>query len=135
ADDYLTKPFDNDELAARVRALLRRASAAPRANTLRVGNLVLDLATREARRGRRTITLTQRESTLLEYFMRNAGRALSRDQIVTDVWNSADVDVDSTNIVDVYVAHLRRKLEAPGEPPLLHTVRGTGYLLREGKRR
>ncbi len=127
ADDYLTKPFAFDEFLARVRALLRRGSDS-RAPTLRVGDLALDPARREVRRGERRITLTTREYALLEYFMRNAGRVLTRPMITEHVWG-LDFDPES-NVVDVYVGYLRRKIDAEGERPLLRTVRGAGYTLK-----
>jgi DNA-binding response OmpR family regulator len=126
ADDYLTKPFVFDELLARVRALLRRAPV-DRAPLLRLGDLTLDPATRIVTRGNRHIDLTAREYTLLAYFLRNAGRVLSRPQIAQHVWG-LDFDPES-NIVDVYVGYLRRKIEGPDERRLLHTVRGAGYVL------
>jgi DNA-binding response OmpR family regulator len=127
ADDYLTKPFAFEEFLARVRALLRRGAGAP-APVLRVADLALDPATREVLRGGRRITLTAREYALLEYFLRNAGRVLTRPMIAEHVWG-LDFDTE-TNIIDVYVGYLRRKLDAGGEPPLLHTVRGAGYVLK-----
>jgi DNA-binding response OmpR family regulator len=130
ADDYVVKPFDTDELVARVRALLRRATSNPNASRLCVGDVVLDPITREVRRGERELALTQREFALLEYFMRNAGKPLSRGAIVQQVWRQTPVDVEETNIVDVYVAYLRKKLDGEGEEPMLRTVRGVGYRLR-----
>ena len=129
ADDYLVKPFDVDELTARVRALLRRASAQERDARLRVGNVVLDPVARTAERGDRQLGLTQREFELLECFMRHPGEALARSAIAKFVWHGAVEGVDS-NIVDVYVAYLRKKLDAEGEEPMLHTLRGVGYMFR-----
>src|SRR5438477_8444972 len=127
ADDYLTRPFSFDEFLARVRALLRRGAAAT-APILAVTDLTLDPATREVRRGGRRITLTAREYALLEYFLRNSGRVLTRPMLAEHVWG-LDFDPES-NIVDVYVGYLRRKIDGPGELKLLHTVRGAGYALR-----
>jgi len=130
ADDYLTKPFVFAELLARVRALLRRRAEA-RSPRLQVADLVLDPATRSVTRGGQSITLTNREFALLEYLMRNAGRVLTRTAITEHVW---DYDFDSgTNVIDVYVNYLRKKIDAGHEPKLLHTVRGAGYVLRESR--
>jgi DNA-binding response OmpR family regulator len=127
ADDYLTKPFAFEEFLARVRALLRRGSG-QRAAVLRLADLTLDPATREVTRGDRRIGLTTREYALLEYFLRNAGRVLTRPMLAEHVWG---LDFDSeSNIIDVYVGYLRRKIEVDGEPRLLHTVRGAGYALK-----
>jgi DNA-binding response OmpR family regulator len=130
ADDYLTKPFAFDELLARVRALLRRGQG-QRAAVLRMGTLTLDPATRKVARGDRRIELTVREHALLECFMRGAGRVLTRAQLSERVWGLA-FDPGS-NVVDVYVGYLRRKIDGPGEPRLLHTVRGVGYVMKEGE--
>jgi DNA-binding response OmpR family regulator len=129
ADDYLVKPFDLDELVARIRALLRRAAVHGRVPRLFCGDVVLDPLTREVYRGNRELVLTQREFSLLEYFMQNAGRPLSRAAIAERVWRQANVDVEETNIVDVYVAYLRKKLDVGSDTPMLHTVRGVGYVL------
>ena len=128
ADDYLTKPFDFDEFLARVRALLRRGGG-QRAPVLRVGDLALDPATRDVARGRRRITLTAREYALLEYLMRSAGRVLTRPMLAQHVWG-LEFDPES-NVVDVYVGYLRRKIDGDGERPLLHTIRGAGYVLKD----
>jgi heavy metal response regulator len=131
ADDYLTKPFEFAELLARVRALLRRGNAAP-APTLALADLTLDPATREVTRGGRRIDLTAREYALLEFFLRNPGRVLSRALIAQHVWG---VSFDTfTNVIDVYVNYLRRKIDADFEAKLLHTVRGAGYVLKEPER-
>jgi DNA-binding response OmpR family regulator len=129
ADDYLAKPFDSDELLARVRALLRRATRHGRGSLLRVGALSLDPLTREVARGARRISLTHREFALLEFFMRNADRPLTRQEIAEDVWQT-ELDLEATNIVDVYVAYLRKKIDGDDDEPILQTVRGIGYVLR-----
>jgi DNA-binding response OmpR family regulator len=126
ADDYLAKPFAFEEFLARVRALLRRGRGGAEP-VLRLADLSLDPATRAVRRGRRRITLTAREYALLEYFLRNAGRVLTRPMITQHVWGM-DWDPQS-NIVDVYVGYLRRKVDADGELRLVQTVRGAGYML------
>jgi len=126
ADDYLAKPFEFAELLARVRALLRRGAPAP--TVLAVADLRLDPATRTVTRAGRRIELTAREHALLEYFLRNPGRVLSRALIAQHVWG---VSFDTfTNVIDVYVNYLRRKVDADFAPKLIHTVRGAGYVLR-----
>jgi two-component system response regulator MprA len=128
ADDYLVKPFAYEELLARVRALLRRR--APRAKrTLRYADVVMDLATREVRRGERLIPTTAKEFDLLQHFMRNPGQVLRREQLLDAVWGFNFGA--SSNVVDVYVGYLRQKLEQDAEPRLLQTVRGVGYILKE----
>ena len=126
ADDYLTKPFAFEEFLARVRALLRRGTG-QRGPVLKLADLTLDPATRTVTRDGRRITLTTREYALLEYFLRNVGRVLSRPMIAQHVWG-LDFDPES-NIIDVYVGYVRRKIDGDGERRLLHTVRGAGYML------
>jgi two-component system response regulator MprA len=128
ADDYLVKPFAFDELLARIRALLRRAGP-PQAEVLRFADLELDTGTRQARRAGTAIELTAKEYELLDLFMHNPRIVLTRDLIYDRIW-SYDFGGES-NIIEVYVRYLRRKLELDGLPRLLHTVRGVGYVLRE----
>jgi DNA-binding response OmpR family regulator len=129
ADDYLTKPFAIDELLARIHALLRRAPYSEPAAELTVGDLVLDPATRRARRGGREIELTAKEFVLLHYLMENAGTALSRSRILSNVWeHSSDT---YTNVVDVYIRYLRSKIDTGSETQLIRTVRGIGYMISE----
>ncbi len=131
ADDYLTKPYSFDELHARVRALLRRQSSSQpaSANLLKYSDLELDLIQRKARREDKEINLTSKEFALLEYFMRNPERPLGRVSIAEHVW---DIHFDSeSNVIDVYINLLRKKIDAPFNKRLLHTVVGTGYVLKE----
>lgn len=127
ADDYVVKPFSFDELDARVRALLRR-SAGEKSSVLRMADLELDTAGRTVQRSGQVIRLTSKEYALLEYLLYNAEHVLTRSQILNHVWGY-DFEGDS-NIVDVYVRYLRRKIDRGFDPPLLHTVRGTGYVLK-----
>ena len=128
ADDYLVKPFALEELLARLRALMRRLSP-EEADVLRFSDLVLDVGAYEARRGNRVIDLTRTEFLLLELFLRNPRQGLTRSIIFDRVWG---YDFGPTsNSLEVYVGYLRRKTEAGGEPRLIHTMRGVGYVLRE----
>jgi DNA-binding response OmpR family regulator len=127
ADDYLVKPFAIAELTARLHALLRRRGT-PGSRPLEVGDVVVDARRHAATRAGRDLELTRREFDLLEVFARHPGQVLSRDQLLRLVWGySSDVE---TNVVDVFVGYVRRKLEAAGEPRTLHTVRGVGWVLR-----
>jgi two-component system OmpR family response regulator len=126
-DDYLAKPFALAELAARLEALLRRP-ADPRETLLRVGPLELDLIARIARRGQRELELLPREFQLLEYMMRREGQVLTRAMLLENVWNYRFVP--QTNLVDVHIGRLRRKVDASGEPPMILSIRGSGFQLR-----
>jgi len=129
ADDYLVKPFAFEELLARIRVQLRRRQASSGSDVLRFGNLTLDTAARELRIGERRVELTAKEYDLLELFMRHPNQVLTREVIYDRVWGY-DFGGES-NIIEVYVRYLRQKLEAHGEPRVIHTVRGAGYILRE----
>jgi DNA-binding response OmpR family regulator len=129
ADDYLVKPFDFDELLARIRAILRRQDGQSGPRQLQVGSLILDLQTKEARRDGKSIGLTAKEFHLLEYFMRHKGEVLSRTQLAADVW---DIHFDTgTNVVDVYINFLRKKIDRDFHTKMLVTHIGQGYQLTE----
>jgi two-component system, OmpR family, response regulator MprA len=127
ADDYLIKPFDFDELLARIRALLRRTFSHEE-NAMLFADLMLDTGTREAHRAGRQIELTTREYELLLLFLRHPRQVLTRDQILDAIWGNADVD---SNAIEVHIGRLREKLEAGGNTRLIQTIRGAGYALRE----
>jgi DNA-binding response OmpR family regulator len=132
ADDYLVKPFAFAELLARIRALLRRGRAAesPR---LAVGDLTMDLITRKVIRGGSPVELTVREFELLEYLMRYEGQVVSRETLARDVWKETARTTPLDNVIDVHIARLRRKIDADRPAKLIHTVRGVGFMLREGE--
>ena len=127
ADDYLTKPFAFAELLVRVKALLRRGPV-NRSSTLRIGDLELDRLTQQVKHHGKRIELTAKEYSLLEYLMQNPDRVLSRNMIIEHVWDQSFDGI--TNIVDVYVRHLRSKIDESGDPKMIRTVRGTGYMIR-----
>ena len=130
ADDYLIKPFDFDELLARIRVMTRRRTGQG-TSVITIGDLSIDTASHEVRRGQRTVELSAREYSILKYMAANKGRVLSRDQIEEHVWN---FDYEGgTNVVDVYISYLRKKIDKPGEEKLIHTVWGSGWVLRDGK--
>src|ERR671917_1208858 len=125
ADEYVTKPFEMPDLLARIRALLKSVEGE---EILRVADLEVNTATREVRRGEREIDLTAREYDLLEFMARYPRRVLSRDLLLSRVWDQ-EFGI-TTNVVEVYIAYLRKKVDAPGETPLIRTIRGAGYALR-----
>jgi two-component system OmpR family response regulator len=129
ADDYLTKPFAFEELIARIDALLRRDETEPEPTSLEFSDLRIDLLTKTAQRGSRTLSLTARELALLVYLVKHANQVVSRAELRQHVWGRR-FDT-GTKIVDVYVRYLRRKLEVPPEPALIHTARGFGYVMAE----
>ncbi|MBF8726057.1 response regulator transcription factor [Pseudomonas putida] len=128
-DDYLTKPFASDEMAARVEVLLRRNSVPTTQTRLQVADLELDLITHEARRGEHTLNLLPTEYKLLEYLMRHSGQVITRMMIFEEVWG---YHFDpGTNLIDVHIGRLRKKIDLPGQSPLIRTVRGSGYAIAE----
>ena len=132
ADDYLVKPFAFAELLARIRALMRRGRAAesPR---LAVGDLMMDLITRKVTRGGQPVELTVREFELLEYLMRYEGQVVSRETLARDVWKETARTTPLDNVIDVHIARLRRKVDLDRPVRLIHTIRGVGFMLREGE--
>jgi two-component system response regulator MprA len=128
ADDYVTKPFSLDELLARVRSSLRRSRRSDDRQVLRVGDLVLDVMARTVARAGEAIELTRREFDLLEFMMRHPDQALERGTLLSEVWGFDFLG--GSNVIDVYVRYLRRKIERPGAPRLIETIRGIGYALR-----
>lgn len=133
ADDYLVKPFAFAELSARVRALVRRANE-PDPAQRRVGDLVLDLELRRASRGTRQITLTPREFDLLAYLARHPGQTVTRHMLAKDVWHEVQRATPLDNVIDVHIAHLRRKIDEGHDSKLIHTVRGIGFVFGETPR-
>jgi two-component system, OmpR family, copper resistance phosphate regulon response regulator CusR len=133
ADDYLTKPFAFAELSARLRALLRRAAETDPVQR-RVGDLVLDLELRRARRGTRLIALSPKEFDLLAYLARHPGETVTRQMLARDVWNETQRATPLDNVIDVHIAHLRRKIDEGHSTKLIQTIRGVGFVLRESAR-
>ena len=132
ADDYLNKPFAFAELLARIQAVLRRGRA-PDAGRLAVADLAVDTATRQVTRGGRAVDLTATEFELLAHLVRQAPRVVSRDTLVREVWRESAASLTLDNIIDVHVSRLRRKIDRQGLPKLIHTVRGVGFVVREGE--
>jgi two-component system, OmpR family, copper resistance phosphate regulon response regulator CusR len=132
ADDYLVKPFAFAELLARIRALVRRGRVAE-APRLVAGDLDVDLITRKVTRGGRAVELTVREFELLEYLLRHQGQVVSRETLARDVWKETSRTTPLDNVIDVHIARLRRKVDSDLGPKLIHTVRGVGFMLREGE--
>lgn len=133
ADDYLVKPFAFPELLARVRALLRRGKTEPAAKTLKLADLEIDTAKRIVTRAGQKIDLTAREYELLEYLFLHQGRVVSREMIARDIWKEVARQTPLDNVIDVHIAHLRRKVDDQSRSKLVHTVRGLGFVLREHK--
>jgi DNA-binding response OmpR family regulator len=131
ADDYLVKPFAVPELLARIRALLRRGR--PSDTCLKTADLEIDLVSRRATRGERPLELTVREFELLEYLLRHQGHLVSREMLAHEVWKEPRRATPLDNVIDVQMARLRKKVDAQGGPRLIHTVRGVGFVLREGE--
>jgi len=132
ADDYVVKPFAFAELLARMRSLLRRGRTADSELTT-AGSVTVDVIARRVRRAGTPIELTSKEFDLLEYLARHAGEVVSRETLVREVWKESSRSGPLDNVIDVYVGRLRRKMEVDGQPPLIHTIRGVGYTLREGE--
>ena len=132
ADDYVVKPFAFAELLARMRSLLRRGRTADSELTT-AGSVTVDVIARRVRRAGTPIELTAKEFDLLEYLARHAGEVVSRETLVREVWKESSRSGPLDNVIDVYIGRLRRKMEVDGQPPLIHTIRGVGYTLREGE--